>query len=72
MDASLQSKAEQLASEIDPQARTAEDLNGLIRLTMKSALKRMLDPEVNVHLGRKIRPGEPADSSPEEPVAGET
>ena len=53
MDASLRSKAEQLAGEIASQAQTAEDLNGLIQLMMKSALERMLDTEMDVHLGRK-------------------
>jgi len=53
MDASLRSKAEQLAGEIASQARTAEDLNGLMRLMMKSALERMLNTEMDVHLGRK-------------------
>ena len=53
MDALLQSRAEELASEIASQARTAEDLNGLMRLMMKSALERMLDTEMDVHLGRK-------------------
>lgn len=53
MDASLQSRAEQLAGEIAAQARTAEDLNGLMRLMMKSALERMLNTEMDVHLGRK-------------------
>jgi putative transposase len=53
MDASLQSRAEQLAGEIATQARTAEDLNGLMRLMMKSALERMLNTEMDVHLGRK-------------------
>lgn len=52
MDASLQSRAEQLASEIAGQAKTAEDLNGLMRLMMKSALERMLNTEMDVHLGR--------------------
>ena len=54
MDASLRSRAEQLASEIAGQARTAEDLKGLMRLMMKSALERMLDTEMDVHLGRKV------------------
>ena len=63
MDASLQSRAEQLASEIASQARTAEDLNGLMRLMMKSALERMLDTEMDVHLGRKTLTG-PAASAP--------
>jgi len=53
MDASLQARAEELAKEIAGEARTAEDLNGLMRLMMKSALERMLDTEMDVHLGRK-------------------
>ena len=57
MDASLRSRAEQLAGEIASQARTAEDLNGLMRLMMKSALERMLDTEMDVHLGRKALVG---------------
>jgi transposase-like protein len=35
------------------QATTIEDLNGLMRLMMKSALERMLDTEMDVHLGRR-------------------
>ena len=58
MDVALQSKAEQLADEIASQARTIEDLNGLMRLMMKSALERMLDTEMDVHLGRKAADGE--------------
>jgi len=54
MDDSLRAKAGQLAGEIASQARTAEDLNGLMRLMMKSALERMLNTEMDVHLGRKI------------------
>ena len=53
MDASLQARAEQLAKEIAGEAQTADDLNGLMRLMMKSALERMLDTEMDVHLGRK-------------------
>jgi transposase-like protein len=71
MDASLQSKAEQLASEIAGQAKTAEDLNGLMRLMMKSALERMLDTEMDVHLGRKTLPGDPAESPPGKPASTE-
>ena len=51
MDASLQLRAEQLATEFASQAKTAEDLNGLMRLMMKSALERMLNTEMDVHLG---------------------
>ena len=57
MDASLHDKAEQLASEIAGEAKTAEDLNGLMRLMMKSALERMLNSEMDVHLGRKAGSG---------------
>ena len=53
MDASLQKRAEQLATEFATQARTAEDLNGLMRLMMKSALERMLNTELDVNLGRR-------------------
>ena len=81
MDASLQSRAEQLAGEIAGQAETAEDLNGLMRLMMKSALERMLDTEMDVHLGRKAltvdadqtpaeRPASTEPSSPAGPAKG--
>ena len=71
MDVSLQAKAEQLASEIAAEAKTAEDLNGLMRLMMKSALERMLDTEMDVHLGRKALPSDPAESPLEKPMAAE-
>jgi putative transposase len=57
MDANLTNKAEQLATEIATQAKTLEDLNGLMKLMMKSALERMLDTELDVHLGRRRLPG---------------
>jgi len=71
MDASLRTKAEKLASEIASQARTAEDLNGLMRLMMKSALERMLNTEMDVHLGRKELPinGDLEPSPAEAPAA---
>jgi transposase-like protein len=53
MDEALKLKAEQLAGDIAAQAQTLDDLNGLIRTLMKSALERMLDTELDVHLGRK-------------------
>ena len=71
MDASLRSKAEQLAGEIAGQARTAEDLNGLMRLMMKSALERMLDTEMDVHLGRKALSVEAEGVPAEAPTATE-
>lgn len=65
MDASLRSRAEQLAKEMASEAKTAEDLNSLMRLMMKSALERMLDTEMDVHLGRKVVPAESEDSTTE-------
>jgi len=53
MDASLMLKAEQLAGEIATQAQTLGDINSLFRTLMKSTLERMLDTEMDVHLGRK-------------------
>jgi transposase-like protein len=53
MDASLTHRVQELASEIACQAKTADDLNGLMRLMMKSALERMLNTEMDVHLGHK-------------------
>ena len=67
MDASLRSRAEQLASEMAGQATTIQDLNGLMRLMMKSALERMLDTEMDVHLGRR-----PAPAAETEAPAAET
>jgi transposase-like protein len=56
MDASLQERAEQLASEFASQATTVEELNELLRAMMKSGLERMLDTEMDVHLGRRPAP----------------
>jgi putative transposase len=53
MDPALKFKAEQLAGEIASQAQSLDDLNGLLRNLMKSALERMLDIEMDVHLGRR-------------------
>lgn len=65
MDANLKLKAEQLASEIASQAKTLDDVNGLFRTLMKSALERMLDTEMDVHLGRKSSaPAVPANEVP--------
>lgn len=69
MDVALQSKAEQLADEFASQARTAEDLNGLMRLMMKSALERMLNTEMDVHLGRKALTVNAEKGSVETPTA---
>ena len=66
MDASLQTKAAQLAEEMAGQATTVADLNNLLRLMMKSGLERMLNTEMDVHLGRRSIAGmadEPASES---------
>jgi putative transposase len=64
MDASLQSRAEQLASDFAGQATTAGDLNGLMRLMLKSALERMLNTEMDVHLGRRVSTSSAAAAVP--------
>src|ERR1700689_3125514 len=68
MDATLKLKAEQLASEIASQAKTLDDVNGLFRTLMKSTLERMLDTEMDVHLGRKTVASGPS-SEPLSPEA---
>jgi len=65
MDAILTGKAEQLAREIASQARTLDELNGLLKTMMGSAIERMLDTEMSVHLGRKQLPGSLVDSPAE-------
>src|SRR5436190_13970054 len=69
MDTSLRVRAEQLAQEFAGQATTVDDLNVLLRMMTKSALERMLNTELDVHLGRRplaISPGvnEPLSESP--------
>jgi putative transposase len=61
MDATLTEKAERLAREVAADAKTVDDLNGLVRLILKSALERMLDTEMDVHLGRRSLPGSAMD-----------
>jgi putative transposase len=61
MDATLKLKAEQLAGEIANEAKTLDDVNDLFRTLMKSALERMLDTEMDVHLGRRSSSAFPAD-----------
>jgi putative transposase len=66
MDALLQSRAQQLAAEFASQATTVQELNDLMRLMMKSGLERMLDTEMDVHLGRRsvTSPDAPATRLP--------
>jgi len=70
MDAKLTSQAEQLARELATQAGTIDELNGLFRGLMKTALQSMLDTEMDVHLGRKDLPAlrHPDADSPTPPA----
>lgn len=54
MDAKLAKKADELALELATQASSLDDLNGAMRSLMKTALERMLDTELDVHLGRVL------------------
>ena len=63
MDANLKLKAEQLAGDLACQVQTLDDLNGLFRSLMKSALERMLDTEMDVHLGRQPLPALSGDAT---------
>src|SRR5580658_1046058 len=65
MDATLKLKAEQLASEIANQAKTLDDVNGVLRTLRKSALEGMLDTEMDVHLGRKTPAEAPTSEAPD-------
>jgi putative transposase len=53
MDATLERKVEELAREVAEDSRTIADVNGVLRLLMKSTMERMLDTEMDVHLGRR-------------------
>ena len=50
MDALVFEQAEELAKSIATQATTMEELNGVMKTLMKSALERMLGAELKVHL----------------------
>jgi putative transposase len=60
MDAILKTQAEKLAREMATQVTTLDDLNGLMRTMMKTALERMLNTEMDVHLGRRAELAQPA------------
>ena len=68
MDAIVMKKANELAEELAGKATTLEDLNGVMRSLMKSALERMLNTELEVHLGRVASP---LSATPEAPTIPE-
>lgn len=62
MDATLTKKANELAKEFAGQATTLEELNEVLRALMKTALERMLNTELDAHLGRVSSTGiQPVD-----------
>lgn len=56
MEAKLTAQAEKLARELAAQAGTIDELNGLLRGLMKSALECMLGAEMDAHLAGKGPP----------------
>jgi transposase-like protein len=52
MDALLREQAEKLAEEMAGRIGTAEDLSAMMRLMAKSVIERVLDAEMDLHLGR--------------------
>ena len=52
MDALLTKTADELARELAGSATTLDDLNGMMRSLMKTAIETMLHSEMSVHLGR--------------------
>lgn len=53
MDVILKDQAAKFANELAAQVTTLDDLNGLMRTMMKTALERMLNTEMDVHLQRR-------------------
>lgn len=78
MDVILKDQAEKFASELAAQVSTLDDLNGLMRTMMKTALERMLNTEMDVHLQRRgvtestnaPAPSNPPTAAPDAPATG--
>jgi putative transposase len=68
MDAKLMKKAEELAQEVAGQATTLDELNGVMRSLMKTALEKMLNAELEVHLGRGSSAATAALATAEQPA----
>jgi len=52
MDAGLRERAEELAREMADGISTQEELSAMLRMLSKTMIERMLDAEMDVHLGR--------------------
>lgn len=63
MDAIIFEKAEELAKTIAGEAKTIEDLNGVLKTLMKSAIERMLGSELSVHLHEQSAQPGPSDAA---------
>jgi transposase len=50
MDANLKTQTLELAHDLAEQATSLADVNNLLQLLMKSALEKMINTELNVHL----------------------
>jgi hypothetical protein len=62
-----------LAREMATHVTTLDDLNGLMRTMMKTALERMRNTEMDVHLGRRTESAAINDNStPNTPPANAT
>lgn len=64
MDTMLRLKAEQLAAEMAEQVRTPAEVQSLMRLMMKTVMERVLDVELDHHLGRRKAVATEAPVSP--------
>jgi putative transposase len=56
MDAILKTQVEKLANDLAEKASTIDDVNSLMRSLLKTTLERMLNTEMEVHLGRRGQP----------------
>lgn len=68
MDVILKGQAEKFANELAAQVTTLDDLNGLMRAMMKTALERMLNTEMDVHLQRRGATGPTHAPAPSDPA----
>ena len=71
MDSLLTKRASELAKELAGQAATLDDLNGMMRSLMKTAIETMLNSEMSVHLGRG-RAATDAEAGPHQKAVIET
>jgi hypothetical protein len=72
MDVMLRDKAEELAKQIAVQISTQQELTEVMRAMSKSVIERILDAEMDVHLGRGRGAANPLATavSPEAPIRG--